>query len=381
MATKSLSTPSEPPQPIEAISELVSNYAAAQSGKSTPRDEFLLAVALMQAAQKLFTHTSSKRAELQASAAKVFTALGALPWNSVNFPVSSTLLSQTYADIFTENNVQDEDKYKVLLEGLYTFLVLLQDNPDIAQENVLRGIVTDSAQKTQAVLAPTLNYRANILKIFTPNKVAAIDLEPLHVVIYRGELIGGGFGPELWGLAYIKGDVAHVILETGEYVKTPAASLCLAATKDYDTSELPPYLLACAKLFVPTMILQLAEDSELVAVVEKLNKVFGNFAQFVPNLIAAKKDIETCAQVIDKERWARNDTQADGAMRSFDIPSTNLQVIVTAQAARLRPYITTTLVEAGNGKIFMRLDTPREFSACGVYLFPLGDKSVSLIVV
>lgn len=380
MATSSSIVNSQTLSPIDAVNAILKEYAVAHPKTQDKRDEFLLAVSLMQSAQKLFTFNSAKLDKLQTAAAQVFTALSSLPWNSVSFPIAQTLLSQTYADIFTAHNVRDADKYKILLESLYTFLVLAQDSPELIREDVLRSIVFDGAQSVQAAKAPELNYRANVLKIFTPNKVAAIDLEPLHVVIYRGELLGGGFGPELWGLAYVKGDDAHVLLETGEYVKVHGSSLCLAVTKDYDTSELPPYLMACAKLFIPTMILKLADDPALKTTVEQLDKVFGSFSQAIPQLTLPEKEIESCEAVLDKARWASNDTGAEGAMRSFDIPGANLQVIITAQQSRVRPYVTSTLVQAGNGTIHMRLDVPREFSARGVYLFPLGDKSVSLII-
>jgi hypothetical protein len=366
--------------PIDAVNAILKEYAAGQPKTQDKRDEFLLAAALMQSAQKLFTFNSARLDKLQLAAAQVFTALSSLPWNSVPFPIAQTLLSQTYADIFTEHNVRDADKYRILLESLYTFLVLAQDSPELIREDVLRSIVADGARSVQAAKSPELNYRANVLKIFTPNKVAAIDLEPLHVVIYRGELMGGGFGPELWGLAYVKGDDAHVLLETGEYVKIHGTSLCLAVTKDYDTSELPPYLLACAKLFIPTMILKLAGDAELKTTVEKLDKVFGSFSQPIPQLLLPEKEIESCENILDKARWASHDTGAEGAMRTFDITGTDLQVIITAQQSRVRPYVTSTLVQAGNGTIYMRLDVPREFSARGVYFFPLGAKSVSLII-
>ena len=378
-ATNSLNAISQTPSAIDAVNAVLREYAGGVPKSQDKRDEFLLATALIQTAQKLFTLNCNRIAPLQEVVSQAFTALGALPWNSVHFPIAQTLLSQTYADIFTANNVRDADKYKILLESLYTFLVIAQDNPELIREDVLRSIVADGASNAQAAKAPELNYRANVLKVFTPNKVAAIDLEPLHVVVYRGELLGGGFGPELWGLAYVKGDDAHVLLETGEYVKVHGTSLCLAVTKDYDTSELPPYLLACAKLFMPTMILQLAGEPEMAGTVEKLDKVFGNFVQPIPQLVIPEKELEVCESVLDKARWASNDTGAEGAMKSLDVPGTNLQVIVTAQQSRVRPYVTSTLVQAGNGTIYMRLDVPREFSAKGVYLFPLGEKSVSII--
>lgn len=306
--------------------------------------------------------------------------LGNLPWGDVHFPVAQVLLSQTYSDIFTRNQVSDADKYRILLESLYTFLILAGSNPDLAKEEVLRSIVEDGALNAQVAKAPEINYRANVLNIFTPNKVAAIDLEPLQVVIYRGELIGGGFGPELWGLAYVSGETAHVLLETGEYVKLPSVSLCLAATKDYDTSELPPYLMACAKLFVPSMLVRAIGGPEAVSIAEKLSKIFGSFSQEIPVLELPLSEIETCENVLDAHRYGRHDIATQGAMKTFNIAPTDLQIMVTAQQATIRPYVTSTLVHPGSGTIYMRLDVPREFTAAGIYFFPFGAKSVALML-
>lgn len=363
---------------VEALNAVLQAFTASSKGRANSRELFLLATSIVQAAQRLFGQTRTQPDELSAKLAAAITQLGNLDWSRVQFPVSNTLTSQTYADIFTAANAKDDDKNKVLLESLFAFLSLLSDSPEYAQEPILRAIVSDSAlTQTVPALPPELNYRANILKIFNPGNVAAVDLEPLHVVIYRGELLGGGFGPELWGLAHIKDEQAHVLLETGEYVIVPAQSLVLAITKDYDTSELPPYLLACAKIFIPA-----AFEFDSPDITEKLSKNFGSFTKqaFQVHVISAK-ELESCESVIDNSRWAGQDKRADGAMKSFDIANTDLQIIVTAQHATIRPYITATLVQKTTGSILMRLDVPREFTSRGIYLFPLEDKSATLIVV
>lgn len=364
--------------PIDSLSALLGSFSSAATDT---RELLMLAISVIQAAQRFAARADDATGKAQLLAAAI-ADLSQLPWGSVNFPVSNTLLSQTYSDIFTENNVRDDDKNRVLLESALAFLDLLREQPEYAKESILRSLVADSAvTQTTPALPPELNYRANILKIFDPNNVAAIDLEPLHVVVYRGELLGGGFGPELWGLAYIKEDKAHVILETGEYVVVPSASLALAATKDYDTSELPPYLLACAKILVPSLFGPLmADDLNSNQVLEKLGKNFGNFSVLPAFEFVAAEKLAECENVIDNARWASNDTRVDGALKSFDLAG-NLQIMVTAQQAAIRPYITATLIDKVTGKILMRLDTPREFSARGIYLFPLREKSSALVVV
>jgi hypothetical protein len=360
--------------------DVLNNFLRAYSSADN-RDVFMIIAAIVSAAQRVFAGKQS-RDELCQQLAQVFQILGQLKWTHVNFPVPATLLSQTYANLFTEHNVRDDDKHRVLLESLLAFIALLEENPEYAQEAVLRGIVSDSIQtQTAAAPPPELNYRANTLKIFTPNSAPAIDLSPVEIIVYRGELLGGGFGPELWGLAYIAEDErAHVLLETGEYVCVPSMSLTLAVTKDYDTNELPPYLLACAKLFMPFLLSQFAPSDTQKEMIDKLDKMLGNF-DTVPHLcVLPLAELDACEALIDKARWGRQDT-ADGAMKLIDVPNEDLRVVVTAQSSMVRPYITSTLVRPSDGKILMRLDTPREFTARGVYLFPLNGQSTVVLVV
>jgi hypothetical protein len=369
---------------VVAINRLMSGYFEAQTTKPDARSKCLLAISAVQTLQRAFTHTKRGHAELQQAFASLLSSAENLSWNSVNFPIANTLLSQTYADLFTANNVRDAEKHSVLVSSLFTFLAVLESNPELATESLLRQLVEDGIRlQTAPAPAPELNYRANILQIFNPGNVAAVDLEPLLVIVYTGVLAGGGSGPELWGLAYIQEETAHVLLETGEYITTPADSLVLAATKDYDTSELPPYLLACAKLFMPIMLSQLPDGNspQMQEVIEKLSRNFGSFTASPHLCVATVEELAECKKVIDSAHAAGHDTAAKGAMKMFDVPDSDMRIMVTAQQASNRPYITSTLVHANAGTIFMRLDVPREFSARGVYLFPLNGKSSVLIVV
>lgn len=370
---------------LVAINALMYGYSEAQTTKPDARAKCLLAISAVQTLQRAFTHTKRGHADMQPVFMRLLASAENVSWNSVNFPIANTLLSQTYADLFTANNVRDSEKHSVLVSSLFTFLAVLESNPELATESLLRQLVEDGIRlQTPPAPAPELNYRANILQIFNPGNVAAVDLEPLLVIVYTGVLAGGGAGPELWGLAYIQEETAHVLLETGEYITTPADSLVLAATKDYDTSELPPYLLACARLFMPVMLSQLPDGNspQMQEVIEKLEKNFGAFTA-PPHLVVAAvvEELAECQKVIDSARSAGHDTASKGAMKLFGVPDSDMQIMVTAQQASNRPYITATLVHANAGTIFMRLDVPREFSARGVYLFPLHGKSSVLIVV
>jgi hypothetical protein len=342
------------------------------------RDKFLIAAAAVQLAQRLFASGALPEKFHEAVSAAI-AKLMSLPWNRVNFPVANVLMSQTYADIFAQHSVKDADRPQLLLESLFAFLNVLEIEPELGTESVLRQIIEgDALTKTTAATPIELNYRANILRIFTPANVTAIDLEPLQIVVYRGELLGGGFGPELWGLSYSHSDEhAYVLLETGEFIRLPDKTLCLASTKDYASSEVPPYLLACARLFFPRLLGQLKVDEKTV---EKLAKNFGAFTENVIIRNVPTAELENCEAVLDRARWTSHHAENSGAVKTIDVSADkNLQVVINAQQAAIRPYVSSMLVNASTGLVLMRLDTPREFSAYGIYLYPVGPASSAVI--
>lgn len=370
---------------VDGLNELVAAFNAARGGRAGARDSLFVALSAVQLAQRIAGPAVPET--LRTAAVDAVSSLSKMALHSVSFPIFETLLSQTYAAILANNGfTAADDKYRALLEALVTFLILAQDNPAYATEPVLRQIISDmQPSKPEPKPYPEINYRANILQIFTPGSLTAVDLEPLQVVVYRGELLGGGFGPELWGLALIKGEEAHVLLETGEYITVPAISLTLAITKDYATSELPPYLLACAKLFMPILFGFLWGHDippELLKAAARLDKNLGAFTRQISALSAVPStEIEGCEAVLDAARWKVGAAKSVGAVRTFSLAQSGAQIVITAQQAAVRPYITATLVQSDTGAILMRLDTPREFSARGVYLFPLADTSAVLIVI
>ena len=313
--------------------------------------------------------------------------LSHLPLDRLTFPVMSTILSHKYSAILDKHHIPEDRKNKVLLESLLTFLNIIQASPEHATEPTLCSVVDLVAgqQPKNEVVYPAINYRANLLKVFKPGHVAAVDLEPLTVIVYRGELLGGGVGPERWGLAYTTDGSSHVILETGEYVVVPESSLTLASTKDYDTNELPPYLLACAKIFLPSMFASIYGQNNqpmpLLAALAKILPLLGEFTSEPTIEFVDADSLDACENVIDSARWRMDDKQKEGAIKTVQIGNSTLQVVVVAQQATIRPYIAATLVQADTNDVLLRLDTPREFSSKGVYLFPVADKSTGLVVI
>lgn len=374
----------EAANPVDALALLLATNAKART--ASQRDLLLLALSAVQLAQR----TKLQDDKLLQAAVSTVQSLAKLKLDQLSFPVLDTLLSNKYAAILEAHSIPEASKHKILLESLFTFLTIVEPQPASATEATLQNIVTMTAEQqpvTKPVPYPAVNYRTVLRQIFNPGKVAAVDLEPLSIIVYRGELLGGGFGPELWGLAYTKDSTAHVLLETGEYISIPANSLTLASTKDYGTHELPPYLLACAKLFIPLMLGNLYGYNmppELQQATERLDKHFGSFTPPLQSLhftVVPAEELASCENVIDSARWRTEDKQKGGAIKTLSIPNSRLQIIVSAQQAAIRPYVVATLAQSDTNEILLRLDTPREFTTKGIYLFPAGDKTTGLVVI
>ena len=355
-------------QPSELLTDTVRAFLADAKYGNTHRDAFLLALGIAQLSQKAATFRAPPAPTFFSALSSALSELSGLKWSHVNFSVAGALTSQTYSDLFTIHSVKDTDRHTILLQSLCAFLNVLALGPEYATEAVLRGIVQDEILNfTNAATPIELNYRANILKLFAPVNVEAIDIEPLKIVIYQGELSGGGFGPELWGLALPsdKEHLNHLLLETGEYVQVPETTLMLAAAKDYSTSEIPPYLLACARIFFPPFI-----EERMPELVHELPKLMRNLGSFVgePDVTYIHPDaLADCGCRLDTHAITRDHADT-GVTKFLQNSSGDLRAIIDAHASK-RPYITSALLDSAD-KVHMRLDTPREFSAYGVYLFP-----------
>jgi hypothetical protein len=114
--------------------------------------------------------------------------------------------------------------------------------------------------------------------------------------------------------------------------------------------------------------------------VEKLAKNFGAFTENVIIRNVPTAELENCEAVLDRARWTSHHAENSGAVKTIDVSADkNLQVVINAQQAAIRPYVSSMLVNASTGLVLMRLDTPREFSAYGIYLYPVGPASSAVI--
>jgi hypothetical protein len=86
--------------------------------------------------------------------------------------------------------------------------------------------------------------------------------------------------------------------------------------------------------------------------------------------IAALRDVATNPQSYPAPNAAAVTLSVDG------VP---YFVTLETRTSKTGVYVTAKLLDAAEN-VLMRLDTPRQFSDLGVYLFPLSDMVIALVV-
>lgn len=335
---------------------------------------------------------ASKRNAAVSAALNAFSALGTLPIEKADFSLLRTVKSEKFNHLMAHLGPEDEREIRarVRLNVVKIFMNVLQLEPEAATQELVAELLKDEAAnfpKPQTAVARfEINQPATVLRTFKPKPFVYVDADPrLMLVQYKGEMPGGGLGPSLWGVSYTdeESDTSHVILETGEYITVPSGSLTLAGVTT--PSDVPAYLLACAHLFMPLVLLKYNKLSDTAEAFHKLQARFGEFTKPLYFHQAPAHNVSSLTGVIESAKWQFGGTAPVGATANFLVPelaSDGTYVMVVAESAAIRPYVYANLVAkvAGKDTILMRIDRPREFSALGVYLFPMQDYAVALIV-
>lgn len=339
----------------------------------------------------------AKHALAMTTAVKTFSDLSQLPIEQANFSLLRTVKAEKFEPLFKRlANDSPAVRGRIALNVIKIFMNVLQLEPDAATPELVDELIAEEVanfckpQPTGEPEAPTpkfeINQPSTVLRVFKPTTFTYSENDPrLMLVQYKGEMPGGGLGPSLWGVCYTdeEAGVAHVILETGEYVTTPAHSLLLAAVTT--PADVPPYLLACANLFMPLLLSKFDKLVDTASAFKDLQARFGEFTKPLYFHQADSHNVSSLTGVIESAKWQFGGTAPFGATAKFLVPelaSHGTYVMVVAESAAIRPYIYANLVSKvdSKDKIAMRIDRPREFSALGVYLFPMKDYAVALVV-
>lgn len=282
----------------------------------------------------------------------------------------------------------DYARAQILLRSLRIFLAVLDLDPAAATVDLFTAIVSDEL-KTPIVPPgpPALLQEAHVLLGFKPavHSDAVISSSSVYPVSVVSELPNSnGLGPELYGLAYTHGDVCHVLLATGEYVTFPANSIQVAACPPAVWKDLPAYLLACGAVFFPRLLPEIASPGPVSALINTppdAQTFFGAFLQppVLKNVAAAA--LSGLTAVLDYAPIGPTGPVTANTEFELNAAGHDYRISLGAQycAPRCRIASNVNIIVGGTSHILMRLP-PRELSAKGVYLFPLEQTFVGLIV-
>lgn len=276
-------------------------------------------------------------------------------WEKIPFSITKLALSSTAptAEVF---------------ESLKTFANLVEADPTLGTEEVFRSLFKVAEQPAASLpaakRAPKIASYVDIAKIFTRSDKFKPDCG-LDLLNWQSTFANGSIGPQLWGLRVSEtADKVEVLLETGEIVTLPPSVFTLAKTTDpADFSAAPLSLLAVARASLPGK--EAEQDQQIGRFTQPLY-----FCPYGPQAIAALADVANNPNAYPPPNAASVTLSVDG---------TPYFVTLEARTSTTGVYITAKLLDVAEN-IVMRLDTPRQFSAHGVYLFPLPDVVIALVV-
>lgn len=320
-----------------------------------------------------------------------------VPWKDIPFSVTQKTLVQG-PKIAAQYNAKPENVNDILMEALASFSDIVENvDADHQAEAIFNAVIAEAAEASNAPppavppahVAEIFN-RTMLSRIFKPVELTPKVLEQFGAqpVLFKGELSATQRGPTLRGFAFDSGVLQwHIILESGEFIQRPkndpAVSLGYTAVYDEQPIELMVYT---------TLI---AQQLEWYGVLGDSSAKFikdnglGEFTAPIRREFVAKENAVLLENVIDIDRESltlgtMGATGAVGASVRYAVPDTSCDVVIDATPSANGPYVTARLVERqteGLEKVLMRQDYPRQFSARGVYVFPVANMPVSLNVI
>lgn len=302
-----------------------------------------------------------------------------LPLGALSFSPYRVLMSKT-ADAYFHDDHDPAARTKARTNALRVFVNMLQLDPEAATQDLLLALLQEEVSALSAkpptplpVTPPGKTFWLNqvepVLTAFDPLPFVRNDEYKLSLVQYQTELPSGQFGPLVWAIAYLPDNqTAHLLLETGEYVVTPAHSLLLATPAS--VQDVPVYLMLCASVFIPQLLSTLGAVTEPHKL-SQISALFGRIARgqaIYANASAATADAVSSGKVV------------------VILPGTaheHLHVaLYTVNAPNDTPAICADLIrEDGHGDVVLaRNERPREFTARGVYVFLHAPYVIALTV-
>jgi hypothetical protein len=321
-------------------------------------------------------------------------AAGSTNWGALPFSITQATLGRG-KQVAAQYGAKPEQVDAVLLEALAVFSDMIGDglmSQDINPADLFDAVIAEIAELAQnksfyaePVVAPEVYNERMLARVFKPaafgfTDTFAAELEA-SLVVFRDALPNGDMGPSLRGIAFDNGtNTWHIILESGEFVTRAKDDESVRVTNTAeDYAEVCPALLAfCGAAAKDLKILAVLNDAKAAALTAAATVAFSRQLMLVSAQRSAVASLET---VIDAATEAANlgvtgATGPHGASVRIAVPGTEFVVVLDALTAVTGSYVVARLMYDDN--VVMRLEYPRQFSARGVYLFPLPQCAVVL---
>ena len=268
-----------------------------------------------------------------------------------------------------------------MFDALRTFANLVETDATLGTEEVFRSLFTvaerPAAPPTEPKRAPKVVANGDLARVFARSPKFEPDggTPPLALLNWQSEL-PSGLGPQLWALCLEETPTqAKLLLETGETHWVSTETFLLAKTTDkQDYQAAPLSLLANARAFLPWHFL-----TDPIIPDEEWDRRIGQFTKPVSLCPYGLFAVAALQAVFDNPATCPPDNSVSTSLSVVSVDGTPYFVTLDARTSSGGAYVTAKLLDAAEN-VIMRLDTPRQFSPEGTYLFPLKDQVVGLVI-
>jgi hypothetical protein len=282
-------------------------------------------------------------------------------WEKVPFSITRAALSV-------------KDPQCDVLTALKTFANIVQADPTLGTQEVFESLLAPPPPppKTMAKQAPALAPGKTLLETCIPAKFSPDGSPACELLSWQSHYEDGSLGPQLAAVCLDRGEQCKVLLETGEIVFLPNDTFLLSQTVDAnDYAMTPPHLLACLRAIAPL---------QWVAYPPVEDSVFdARFGQFTQPVVFCPYGEGAIKWLVENFENMAVLNCGNTIATTLTVDGTPYSVTLETRVSHSRACVTAKLLDC-NENVVMRLDTPRQFSPRGVYLFPLPDIVIALVV-
>ena len=320
---------------------------------------------------------------------------GDINWAAVPFSITQASLSRGLT-VAKRYGATDQTAPAIVSAALVLFSDLIENglaDSDAAAQDIFDAVIAEVAESPKNPLnvhpvAPEIYNERMLSRVFAPAQFTDTMAAALSasLVSFRDKLASGETGPAYRGISFDNGTNTHyVMLETGEFFPVrPRTSPAITGTNTAeDYASICPALLAYVAIAARHLEIAAVISEEQRKQIERPSYL-GEFTKPVHWAFVPREDVASLERVIDGGREAARlgltgATGPHGASVQVPVPGTEYVISLDASVSSTGPYVVATLLHSD--RVVMRLERPRQFSAHGVYLFPLTDCAVSLTVI